>query len=83
MVCGPQAAQSKGQQNLWENENLNKKSNFLVSIYFTLKHIEGNSINYSDLLLNFVVSVRDAHCDYSVQAPTSLLATPLDGIRFP
>jgi hypothetical protein len=38
-----------------------KKSYFLGSKYFKLKHIKGNLINYSDLLLNVVISVRDGH----------------------
>jgi len=46
-----------------------------------LKYIKGSSINYSDLLLGFVISVRESHCDYSARAPTSL-AMPLDGITF-
>jgi hypothetical protein len=64
-VWGPQAAQSKGHQNLLKNENLNKKSYFLGSKYFKLSYIKGNSINYGDLFLKSVISVRNGHCDHS------------------
>ena len=82
VVWSPKQHSPRDSKICGKNENLNKKSYFLGWTYFKLRYIRGNSINYGDLLLKIVISVRDGHCVFSAQVSTSL-ATPLDGIIFP